>query len=106
MGALAMTLQAFLVTGKALVAYLPVPDQLQFGPPISRTNSFPIQTSFPLHLVCLLNGFSRRGHIFLRVVSKIHGHYMERFSHWETGLDKYAISWELTFERGSLESAV
>ena len=29
----------------------------------------------------------------MRVVSKIHAHYMERFSHWETGLGKYAISW-------------
>ena len=29
----------------------------------------------------------------MRPLSKIHGHSMERFSHWETGLDKYAISW-------------
>src|SRR5699024_3975142 len=43
--------------------------------------------------VCLLCRFSQRGRVFLRVVSKIHAHYMERFSHWETGLGKYAISW-------------
>src|SRR5699024_10089454 len=43
--------------------------------------------------VCLLNGFSRRGRVFFRPLSKIHSNSMERFSHWETGLDKYAISW-------------
>src|SRR5699024_1072058 len=43
--------------------------------------------------VCLLNGFSRRGRVFLRPLSKIHSHSMERFSHWETGLGKYTGSW-------------
>ena len=42
--------------------------------------------------VCLLCGVSQRGHVFLRRLSKIHAHHMERFSHRETGLDKYAVS--------------
>ena len=29
---------------------------------------------------------------FLRPLSKLHGHYMELFSHLETGFDKYAVS--------------
>ena len=29
----------------------------------------------------------------MRAVSKIHSHSMERFSHWETGLGKYTVSW-------------
>ena len=43
--------------------------------------------------VCLLCWVSRQGRVFLRVVSKIHGHYIEPFSHLEIGFDKYAILW-------------
>ena len=28
---------------------------------------------------------------------RAHGHSMEQFSHWEIGLDKYAISWGAYF---------
>ena len=37
-------------------------------------------------------GFSRSDRVFLRPLSKLHGHYMELFSHLETGFDKYAVS--------------